>query len=687
MDKWISFLKRTLRRRGGAGATAATGSDSVIVLDVPSRSTSLHYRAYADSIGAASVLEWAIRRLRQATTEATAVYILVDRAEAPRVERAIRPDLGATLWLASGRGELWDLEALARAAKTERLLVVDLAAAVLPAEVFERLLRHHAGSNQHATLLTGVPCPDPPILIEAKLLTTLMRGLPGLPPQLLPQDLRAVLAGLERMMQASGRRGPFRLGYFAPLTTEEQACRGWPYAVRLRGPDDIEILRRAVDGGAPMSDSPPEPLDRWAEAVRELREARVAGLRPHTAVRRNGGAPRRVLYVQSPSAFTGAEQVLVHLAAGIRRDFDPSYEAAALIALPGALTDRLARAGADVHIAQRNFAQNSVEHFLYSRRVLETVRPALVHANSVAGVPFSCAVAEQGIPFVQHVHVADERTLAPLADQIAFASVVIAVSEFVKSRVLRLGVDPGKVHVVHNGIPWPRAQEGPGVTGEAMGEEQDFRRGDWEAIARARGRETCGVPEDAPVVLVVARFAANKRHDVALEAFARLRSRLSGAYLLLAGEALPGDRPVLEAVQRRVEQLRLGDRVRRLGFWPDMPALYAAADVLLLPSEDDPLPLTVLEAMAAGVPVVAARSGGTPEMIEDRASGLLVQPGDVEGFAAALVQVLTEPELRSRLVAGGLARCRTEFSLSRFVHQVGSLYEQLLAGQTRVGAA
>jgi glycosyltransferase involved in cell wall biosynthesis len=117
-----------------------------------------------------------------------------------------------------------------------------------------------------------------------------------------------------------------------------------------------------------------------------------------------------------------------------------------------------------------------------------------------------------------------------------------------------------------------------------------------------------------------------------------------------------------------------------------MDRLYAAADVLLLPSEDEPFGLVILEAMAAGVPVVASRSGGIPEIVEHGKSGRLVEPGDVDGFASALREVLTQRELRDSLVEEGRKLVEGHFSLKRFVDEVVEVYDEVLGLRPGVSA-
>ncbi len=159
---------------------------------------------------------------------------------------------------------------------------------------------------------------------------------------------------------------------------------------------------------------------------------------------------------------------------------------------------------------------------------------------------------------------------------------------------------------------------------------------------------------DAPVVLMVAELVPRKRHADLLRAFAALphEPSLDRARLLLAGEG-----PLREQATREAEALGLGERVRFLGFRPDVPALMRAADVVVLPSEQEGLPRCVLEAMALGVPVVGTRIRGTAELLEDGA-GALVELGDVPGLASAIRELLLDPGAAAELARRGRERAR-----------------------------
>jgi glycosyltransferase involved in cell wall biosynthesis len=179
-------------------------------------------------------------------------------------------------------------------------------------------------------------------------------------------------------------------------------------------------------------------------------------------------------------------------------------------------------------------------------------------------------------------------------------------------------------------------------------------------------RAALATPSDAPLAVALGRLHANKGFDVLIEAVAKV-PRL---YLWLAGEG--EERAALE---RRVAALALGARVKFLGWRDDVPALLAAADMLVSSSRHEPLGNVVIEAWAASLPVVATASAGPRALIRDGESGLIVPVGDADALARALERVAGDPVLRAALGAGGRAAFEAEFAEARVV----ALYRDFLA--------
>ena len=171
---------------------------------------------------------------------------------------------------------------------------------------------------------------------------------------------------------------------------------------------------------------------------------------------------------------------------------------------------------------------------------------------------------------------------------------------------------------------------------------------------------------DRPLVLTLARLEGQKGIGYLLEA----ATQVPEALLLIAGEG--GDRAKLE---RRAVELGVSNRIVFLGRRDDVPELLAACDLFVLPSLFEGLPLSVLEAMGAGKPVVATRIGGTNEAVEDGVTGILVPPADGAAIARAIQSILAQPAAARRMAEAGRARARLEFSGERMVRQTTELYE------------
>jgi glycosyltransferase involved in cell wall biosynthesis len=172
-------------------------------------------------------------------------------------------------------------------------------------------------------------------------------------------------------------------------------------------------------------------------------------------------------------------------------------------------------------------------------------------------------------------------------------------------------------------------------------------------------------------ILFLGRLSRQKRPDLAVQALAQLD--LAAAELHVAN-----DGPERPAVERLAAQLGVADRVHFLGYRDDVPALLSHAACLLLTSDYEGASLTVLEAMAAGVPVVATRVGGVEEALEG--AGVVVEPGDAAAVAAGLERVLGDSETAAQLGETGRQRARERFTRERMVAETVALYEELSRG-------
>ncbi|HEX8988773.1 MAG TPA: glycosyltransferase [Rhodocyclaceae bacterium] len=194
---------------------------------------------------------------------------------------------------------------------------------------------------------------------------------------------------------------------------------------------------------------------------------------------------------------------------------------------------------------------------------------------------------------------------------------------------------------------------------------------------RAATRQALGFADGEFIVLMVGVIRAVKRHEVALRALAALQERLPNARLVLAG-----DGPMRGDMEALAVQLGLGAKVSFLGHREDVPDLMNAADCLLLTSRSEGVPQAVTQALGLGLPVVATRVGGVPELIDDGRTGLLVPAENADAVAAALARLAADPALARQLGAQGRDHVLAHFSAEAMLDATEALYARLLESRS-----
>jgi glycosyltransferase involved in cell wall biosynthesis len=348
----------------------------------------------------------------------------------------------------------------------------------------------------------------------------------------------------------------------------------------------------------------------------------------------------------------GTEEYVYSLATSLPGDFRP------LLAYgrPGPLVERWRQAGlAAFHVPMRHPLDPLAVYRLARLMAREGVR--VTHSNFLRE-NFLGALASRlaGVPVVVNtVHM-----LEPPPPPVALANRVmsrlwdgvIAVSEAVARQVLAQGLPAEKVRVILNGVRLERFEVGG---------------------SRQQAREGFGFGGNELVIGSVGRLAPEKGFDVLLEAAAVAASRLHRPLRVL----IAGDGPCRAQLEEQARRLRLGPKVLFVGHYQDIPRALAALDLFVLPSRHEACSLALLEALAAGVPVIASRTGGNVEVIGDSGAALLVAPGQADELADAICLLAADPELRQRL--GRLGRERAlNFSLERMVRETAQLYLELL---------
>ncbi|HEV3339652.1 MAG TPA: glycosyltransferase [Pirellulales bacterium] len=193
--------------------------------------------------------------------------------------------------------------------------------------------------------------------------------------------------------------------------------------------------------------------------------------------------------------------------------------------------------------------------------------------------------------------------------------------------------------------------------------------------SRCERRLEFGWTDDHFVIVQVARLNSLKDHLTAVRAFERVHACLPEARLLIVGEG-----EERQAIEAEVSKRNLGAAIRLAGLRKDVPRLVAACDLLWLTSVSEGIPLTLIEGMAAGLPVVATEVGGVSEVVTANETGLLAPAGNDGELAAAVLRLVGDPALRRRLAVAGQRRALERFSEDQMVAAYADLYEELIRG-------
>lgn len=282
-------------------------------------------------------------------------------------------------------------------------------------------------------------------------------------------------------------------------------------------------------------------------------------------------------------------------------------------------------------------------------RLIRSIKPDLVHSHTTkAGLVARAAAWRCGVPSIFTAHswaFSDGVSMAWKAMGIPtewaaakMCSRVINVSDANRNLALRYGLPSKRMVTIHNGIPDGGLVSDPGKN-------------------------------ECPEIVMVARFAKQKHHELLLQAFAGVKA---AAHLTLIG-----DGPTRGLMEGLAQRLGIADRVHFAGERRDVAQRLAAADIFTLASRWEGFPLSILEAMRTGLPVVASDVGGSREAILDGETGYMVKRDDVAGFRAALERLCSDAALRRRFGKAARQRYLDYFSLDQMLRTTHALYEQV----------
>jgi glycosyltransferase involved in cell wall biosynthesis len=366
----------------------------------------------------------------------------------------------------------------------------------------------------------------------------------------------------------------------------------------------------------------------------------------------------RVVYLAHTLAVGGAEEMVLSLVRYLPSEFEPVV---VCIDHAGSMGVEIQKTGVEFHALGLQPGLRRPVDLWRLQQFIHSIEPTIVHtflltaslygrfASMLARVPIVIGTEVNIYERKQPLHRAAERWLMQHTDA------VVASAESVRDFYIKQVIaDPDKVVVIYNAVDWSQLQA---------------------SRSRDEIRAAFGVPSDAPLAGIIARLTEQKAHRVLFDALVS-KPELSALHVLVVG-----DGELREDLKRRVEQLNLGGRVHFAGARRDLGNILGAIDMFLMPSLWEGLPLSLVLAMGASLPVVASRVAGIPEVVRDGVSGLLVKPGDAADLANALMRLLQDSSLRSNLGHAASAFVRPRFGVDGYISSVTALYHSLLTAK------
>ena len=363
----------------------------------------------------------------------------------------------------------------------------------------------------------------------------------------------------------------------------------------------------------------------------------------------------RVVYMAHAFMVGGAEEMVLNLVRHLPDRFEPIV---CCIHEAGPIGEEIRKTGVPFHVFGLDPGMRRPWHVLGIARQLRSLQPEIVHTflltaslygrlgAIIAGVPIVIGTEVNIYEHKQPHHALAERLLIRGTDR-----VVVSAESVRDFYVRQVHAAPAKVDVIYNAVDWSQLQT---------------------TASREAMRSSLGVPAAAPLGGIIARLTEQKAHRHLFDAMAST-PELGSLHLLVVGD---GD--LREELRRQVEQLGLSSRVYFLGARRDLGNLLGAIDVFVMPSLWEGLPLSMVLAMGAGLPVVATRVAGIPEVVQDGVTGILVAPADVPALGSALARLVADPALRQTMGAAASAFVRPRFGVETYVAAVTDLYDRLL---------
>ena len=366
---------------------------------------------------------------------------------------------------------------------------------------------------------------------------------------------------------------------------------------------------------------------------------------------------KRVLHVIDSLHLGGAQEVVLNLSTCGSPRF--THEVATMHG-HGIYWDRLRDAAIKVHSLSPH--KHLPLYLATLPALLLSRRPDILHCHLIpSNIIAKPLGALLGVPLIiNHDHTNDphriDNKLLLALDKSTnrFARHIIAVAAACRDFLIQHeSIPPKKISLVPNAI--------------------DLRRFSPETTSRTESRAALGLPPEFPVIAGVGRLNPQKNFSLFLEIAAVVSSKFPDTRFLLAGEG-----PEESLLRNQAARLGIADKVIFAGYIPDTRVVYAAADILLMPSRFEGLPMTLLEAMAMGLPVVASNLDGIAEVITDSREGFLAPPGEASVFTDRILRLLGDERLAATLSTNARAKIAAHHSVEKMTSAVEAIYDRFL---------
>jgi glycosyltransferase involved in cell wall biosynthesis len=365
--------------------------------------------------------------------------------------------------------------------------------------------------------------------------------------------------------------------------------------------------------------------------------------------------PVRVVYLSHAYMVGGAEEMVYNLVRYLPRRFEPQV---CCIHSPGPIGEEIRRTAVAFADLRLNPGLRRPWDIVRLQQYLRSAQPTIVHTFLLTASLYgrlSALLARVPIVIGTEVNIYErKRPHHALAERLLMkgTDVVVASAESVRDFYIdQVHADPSRVEVIYNAVDWRQLDV---------------------STDRAAMRALFGIPADAPLAGIIARLTEQKAHAVLFEAMARTPA-LSSLHVLVIG-----DGELRQSLQARAEALGIAARVVFAGARRDLGNVLHAIDFFVMPSLWEGLPLSMVLAMGAGLPVVATRVAGIPEVVQHERTGLLVRPGDAPELGAAMARLVSDRVFASQLGAAAREFVTPRFGVDGYVAAVTQLYDRLL---------